>query len=90
MPILDATPTTPCSCAYCTRHRHAESVIASRDVGRLIALVRSMESYVADVESDRDVARCILAGTWPSAREKLAHAMVLADKWAEENAEVSA
>jgi hypothetical protein len=60
-----------CECRICTYSRHVQSVMESRDVDKLIELVRELHNATYGMGEDLEYYRCIFNGSWPSAVEVL-------------------
>ena len=61
----------PCDCRLCRYDRYVDSVIALRDVDKLVALVNELMNELANIGEDLNWHECVLNGSWPSSVEIL-------------------
>jgi hypothetical protein len=64
-----------CDCRFCKEHQRFKDVVAGRDVEQLILLATDLFEQAQHAEHDNEYYRCILNGSWPSAREILERAL---------------
>lgn len=68
-----------CDCRICRLGRRVKTTVAERDTDKLIALVNDLSDLWFHTDFDNDYYRCIMDGSWPSAKEILQRAMDRAD-----------
>lgn len=73
-----ATSRTQCECPLCVQGRAIAATIASRDVDRLIKLVRALVDERDCLGFDDDYSKCVLDGSWPQSVEILERALATA------------
>jgi len=64
-----------CNCEFCVLGEKIEDTIASKDVDRLISLVRELQNELLYTSDDLDHLKVIMDGSWPSAVEQLEKAL---------------
>ena len=67
-----------CDCKLCEHSRWVDAVVDTRDVDKLIELVRDMQDDACNMGHDNDYMTCVLNGSWPTAVEQLERALVKA------------
>jgi hypothetical protein len=69
------TESKRCDCFMCRRHAELLAVIGRGNIDEMAKFIVQQETSILNLELDRDVANCVLDGSWPSAREQLERAL---------------